>query len=169
MSRADDLIDANVRVLHASARLIARLDDALYRRVIGPQVRHCLDFYGCLLAGLASGRIDYAARAREATLEVNRAVASERSAAVGAALRALDRGPWSRTLLVRSEAEPTVDDELAWSPSSLRRELEFLLSHTVHHQALLASLLRAGGIEPGADFGVAPSTLRHRRALALAS
>jgi hypothetical protein len=46
--------------------------------------------------------------------------------------------------------------------------LQFLLSHTVHHFALMALILRAQGADPGDDFGVAPSTLEHRRA-ALAS
>jgi hypothetical protein len=43
----------------------------------------------------------------------------------------------------------------------MARELGMLLSHTVHHYALIAMLLRARGIEPPADFGVAPSTRAH--------
>jgi hypothetical protein len=41
------------------------------------------------------------------------------------------------------------------------RELQYLLSHTIHHYAIIGSILRAQGVEPGPDFGVAPSTLRH--------
>ncbi len=47
------------------------------------------------------------------------------------------------------------------SSSSLRRELHFLLSHTVHHYALIAMILARHGVEVEPDFGVAPSTLRH--------
>ena len=50
-----------------------------------------------------------------------------------------------------------------WSQSSVKRELQFLLSHTIHHYSLVAVALRTQGFEPGAAFGVAPSTLRHRR------
>jgi hypothetical protein len=50
-----------------------------------------------------------------------------------------------------------------WSRSTAARELQFLVSHTVHHYALIAFILRANGIDPGADFGVAPSTLAHRK------
>src|SRR5262245_51244700 len=50
-----------------------------------------------------------------------------------------------------------------WSISSLKRELQFLLSHTTHHYALIALALRSRGFEPGSEFGVAPSTLRHWR------
>jgi hypothetical protein len=36
----------------------------------------------------------------------------------------------------------------------------------VHHYALIGALLRVQGVDPGAEFGVAPSTLEHRRQLA---
>lgn len=50
-----------------------------------------------------------------------------------------------------------------WSISSLKRELQFLLSHTIHHYSLIALALRLQGFEPGAAFGVAPSTLKNWR------
>jgi hypothetical protein len=33
----------------------------------------------------------------------------------------------------------------------------------VHHYAIVAIMLRAEGCEPGAEFGVSPSTLAHWR------
>jgi hypothetical protein len=45
--------------------------------------------------------------------------------------------------------------------SSLSRELQVLSSHTIHHFALIAVTLRAHGVQMDADFGMAPSTLRH--------
>ena len=55
------------------------------------------------------------------------------------------------------------DEAEQWSRSTVRRELQFLLSHTIHHFALIGLLLHQQGIDPGPDFGVAPSTLRHWR------
>jgi uncharacterized damage-inducible protein DinB len=49
-----------------------------------------------------------------------------------------------------------------WTRSTVARELQFLLSHTVHHYALVAIRLRLAGREPAAGFGVSPSTLRFR-------
>lgn len=49
----------------------------------------------------------------------------------------------------------------SWCGSSVVRELAFLRSHTIHHYSLIAVLLRFEGIEPGEEFGVAPSTLRY--------
>ncbi len=45
--------------------------------------------------------------------------------------------------------------------SSLGRELQFLVSHTVHHYALIAIASRMQGIWPKESFGVAPSTLKY--------
>jgi hypothetical protein len=54
-------------------------------------------------------------------------------------------------------------DSVVWSYSSIGRELQFLLSHTIHHYALIALALRLQGYEPSAEFGVAPSTLQYWR------
>ena len=51
-----------------------------------------------------------------------------------------------------------------WCRSSVLRELQFLLSHTNHHYALIALLLERQGLPAGSrptGFGVAPTTLAH--------
>ena len=85
-----------------------------------------------------------------------------------AALAAIGPERTGAIVEVRSEADTLPPGEPEWCPSSVRRELQFLLSHTVHHHALVKELLRARGRAIGADFGVAPSTLEHRGRLACA-
>ena len=48
-----------------------------------------------------------------------------------------------------------------WSGSTVQRELQFLVSHTVHHCALIKQILRQHGFEAGMEFGLAPSTKGH--------
>ena len=67
----------------------------------------------------------------------------------------------SRALQVALDC--TEDEAPRWAPSSVARELQFLVSHTVHHYAVIAAMLRPQGIEPGVDFGVAPSTLKYEQ------
>jgi hypothetical protein len=55
------------------------------------------------------------------------------------------------------------DDSSPRSQSTIRRELQFLLSHTVHHYALIAIILKIQGFDCDEDFGVAPSTLKYQR------
>jgi uncharacterized damage-inducible protein DinB len=128
---------------------------------MGPHLRHCIEFYQCFLAGLAEGKVDYDGRQRERALEMDPARARtalesiDRELAAVAGTLALERA-----LIVRSDAENSNPE--SWCPSSIGRELSFLLSHTVHHYALIAQILRLEGYEAEPDFGLAPSTRRFR-------
>jgi hypothetical protein len=51
-----------------------------------------------------------------------------------------------------------------WLPSTISRELQALSSHTIHHFALIAVILRLHGIFLDPEFGVSPSTLRYQAA-----
>jgi len=159
----------NAELLEQSAALVRDLDDAAFcaRELradgagIGPQLRHCADYYRALLDGLDSGRIDYDARKRDALFEVNRAYAARELEALAERLRALDREARDRALAVKSEATVLPADADPWTRSSLRRELVVLLSHTVHHHALVRERLCARGWDPGRGLGLAPSTREH--------
>ena len=64
-------------------------------------------------------------------------------------------------LTVRSDTPAGAQGAEATSRSTLHRELQFLVGHSVHHFALIALILRQEGFDPGREFGVAPSTLAH--------
>ena len=162
------LAAANVASLEQGAALIRGLDDATFRAGIGPQLRHCLDFHACFLRGLHAGRVDYDDRERAPLLESSRRLALDAFVDVAEELATLEPSDAHRTLLVRSEGDSLPLGVDVWMPSSIGRELQFLLSHTVHHYALVAQLLRERGRDPGQGFGVAPSTQAHHARLAVA-
>ncbi|HEX4823902.1 MAG TPA: hypothetical protein VFV19_06290 [Candidatus Polarisedimenticolaceae bacterium] len=164
------ILTLNVALLMQAEELLERIDDAHYLRTdplspgggISLHMRHCLEFYGCFLRGLPRGRIDYVRRQRGGAVERSRMAALREVRATIAALERLEDAAILPTLAVR--AEECVDDiEEDWTSSTAAREAQFLASHTTHHFAVVAILLRSAGIEPPADFGVAPSTLRHWR------
>ncbi len=159
---------ANLRLLEQAIALLEDLDAALYAApppvpmgTVGGHVRHCLEFYERFAEGLDGGAIDYDARARDPRVERDPAHARDRLRAVAERLRALPGGCTDRPLLAIHDR----DENGASAPgrSSVRRELLFLASHTTHHFALIAALLRLAGREPGPEFGVAASTLAYRR------
>lgn len=163
----------NVLTLRQGVDLIRSLDDRLYSKPtgtssssgVGSQFRHGLDFYTCFLKGLPGGRIDYDARKRDARIEIDREYAARQFESVIDALARLTPDQLEGELLVKLECpDGAADDD--WCVSSAKRELQFLLSHTVHHHALIVTLLRLHGHELGPDqraFGVSPSTLSHWR------
>jgi hypothetical protein len=159
----NSLADSNIVLLEQLGALLDTLDDEAYVQPhpgiglsgIGPHVRHCLDFYARLLAGAPAGRVDYDDRPREQRLETSCRAARLRVTELAASLPSLARA--DRRLRVRMDGVE--------APSDVQRELLALQSHTVHHLALIAVLLRAQGRLPPAGFGVSPSTLRHEQEL----
>lgn len=156
-----------IALLDQAGTLVATIDDDVYARkhpisphgAIGTHLRHILDFYTSFLTGIASGRIDYNVRARDPLVEQNRIVALRAIENAIAGLRLLATYEGGYSLLVCTEE---VDEtRTAWCRSTLLRELEVMHSHTIHHYSLIAMLLRLQGVEPGPEFGVAPSTLNY--------
>ncbi|HEY7543762.1 MAG TPA: DinB family protein, partial [Blastocatellia bacterium] len=133
------------------------------KSTVGVHFRHCIDFYSCFAAGIDAGRINYDLRERNSAVETNRRAAIEKIESIIEALRGLSAEDAGREVQVITE-DSSDGRALDWSRSSMKRELQFLLSHTIHHYAIVAASLRQRGIEPGEEFGVAPSTLRHWRA-----
>lgn len=126
---------------------------------VGPHLRHCVDAYRCLLDGIDSAEVDYDRRSRDRAIEIDCKAGLTALEEVRTSVKALtDLDPHTE---IRVKVDTPDDAQGAWSRSTLRRELQFLVGHTVHHYALIGIILRQAGIEPGQDFGVAPSTLRH--------
>jgi len=128
---------------------------------VGAHLRHVADFVAVFLRDLGDGAIDYDRRERDQRTECEPARARACLLALSAELRRLGPRDPDRAVTVRAEA-PLMGG--AWQRSTLGRELGSLLSHTIHHYALIAVLLRARGIEPPPELGVAPSTLAQWRA-----
>ncbi|MEW6210370.1 MAG: DinB family protein [Acidobacteriota bacterium] len=166
MQHTSRLIADNVHALRQGIDLIRAIDDETYstpnapltKAGIGSHFRHCIDFYSRFAAGLPAGRINYDLRERNAAIETSRLSAIEKIEAIIERLRSLAPQEGEREVEVISESS---DNDADWSRSSIKRELQFLLSHTIHHYAIVAVSLRMRGIEPGEEFGVALSTLRH--------
>ena len=170
MTKTHPLALENVRYLEQGLELLGELDEQLYRRTapplftgsIGAHWRHCLDHYSSFLDGWESGTIDYADRQREARLESDPDYASEQTCSAIHRLRQIDATAGSRPLRVRIDCGDNPVDMPLESDSSVDRELQFLVSHSVHHYALMAFIMRFEGKTPAETFGVAPSTLKYR-------
>jgi len=131
---------------------------------IGAHVRHCLDHVRALAEGVATGHIEYDHRERGTLVETDPTEARAHTTDLIHRMEALATLPGStalRVLLMASHDEPeaTVD-------STLGRELAFILSHTIHHQAMIRSMLASdpshAGLELCGTFGLAPATTAHQ-------
>ena len=164
-----EAVVGNCHVLDQCIEVLRRMDNETYATAgadegspVGAHFRHVFDHYQVLLGGLAGGRIDYDARRRDPRLEREREYAIDAALGLRNQLGQLTAEVGSRPLQVstRSMADEEKPD---WSGSTVRRELQFLVSHTVHHCALIKQILRQHGFDAGVEFGLAPSTKSHLR------
>jgi uncharacterized damage-inducible protein DinB len=139
-----------------SAESYAKRTPACFNSSAGGHFRHAIEHYLSFLQGTETGEIDYEARARDPLIEKDPGYAAAQLNAIGERLERLES---DRELRVRAECAPA--DTTTWGMSSVVRELEFLLSHTIHHYALIGVICRLDGQKLPKDFGMAPSTLRY--------
>ena len=156
-----------VAVLRQLADVIRAMTDEQYRTKpvgvvsshIGGHVRHCLDHVDALLAGLEHGDVDYDCRERGTMVETSREAALDAIRRQERQLIAFPRRCEQRPLRLAalvSPCLPAVEVE-----TSAGRELAFVLSHTVHHNALIAVMAKTLGVPVPDRFGYAPSTIAH--------
>ena len=162
----NSLISANMACLAQGIELLEQINPKLYRQTcpevfessIGGHIRHTIDHYGAFLGGAEGGEIDYDARERDLSIEEDAGVAIGMMRKLMAGLEELAGADLERPLRI------CMDDggDSGWSRTTLRRELQFLLSHSIHHYALVVSIAtRSGLTEFPQGCGVAPSTRRY--------
>ncbi|WP_309395971.1 DinB family protein [Cerasicoccus maritimus] len=164
-----DIVEDNIACLRQGLELLQELTDETFTQpcepcfssTIGQHLRHNIDHAYCFLKGMPQGHIDYDTRARDPQLETDVAYAS-------AALDELAKELGTVTEADLDKPVTVIMDSGAALPvpakSTVRRELQFLLSHTVHHYALINVIRRIQGGATPKNFGVAPSTIKHQLA-----
>ncbi|WP_040506406.1 DinB family protein [Leptospira wolbachii] len=122
---------------------------------IGEHFRHILEHYELFWEGIKVGHIDYDNRKRNPELEVNRLFAIE--SMMGYASKFNEETFYLEPLTISQNYNPKKPVPIV--TSNLTRELMFLVSHTVHHYAIISILVKLdGGVVPN-GFGFSPATL----------
>ncbi len=164
------ILEDNIACVEQATEFLAKLDadryahrhPAFFNASVGGHIRHNLDHYTNFFRGLAAGRIDYESRERNPAVEADPAAARAALQTIGTQFAALSPTDIEAGCSVRVNTDSDdASDPHQWSGSTVRRELQFLLGHAIHHHAQVAAMVRTLGIEPAEGFGMAPSTLRH--------
>ena len=169
MNTHNVIVTSNILFIKQGIELLSDISDDLYTKNnttysksgIGRHFRHIIEHYFSFIQTDGTF-IDYDARERNLRLETDRQFMIDRLGFVISGLQKfenesalLDKG-----ISVRSN-EGIGEENSPLSSSTLRRELQFLISHTVHHYALIGLILQTMGYIPDESFGVAPSTLKY--------
>jgi uncharacterized damage-inducible protein DinB len=144
--------------------MIERIDDESYAAPapgrssgsIGGHVRHCLDHVSALVIAIRTGMCAYDRRMRGTAIESRRMAALNQILHFEGALAGV--GNAMLDLPVDVETQIDTDGSMLVTTSTVGRELVFVTSHTIHHNAIISHLLTARGVDMGARFGLAPAT-----------
>ncbi len=166
-SRVSPVAAAGMAMLEQCAAFVGCIGDREYATdsrthkggTMGKHVRHVLDHFRAALDGAAGETvIDYDHRARNVPMETDRRAALEAITALRGRLAALP--DTDMTQAVRVRVMLSGDGAEAELSSTLGRELAFASHHAVHHHAMLKAIAAEFAIDPGEEFGKAPSTIR---------
>ena len=162
--------DATIGHLEQLIELAARYDDPAWTHpqaifngsTCGQHVRHTLDHIERLLEGIPKGIIDYDARKRDPEIESSTDAASSRCKTLIESIDAITHHyPYDHVVHVCSSCSET--DEASQDSSTVGREFQFLVSHNVHHFAIIGAISKSLSIETPENFGTAPSTIKYRQ------
>lgn len=153
----------NLEILDKLRDLLSSIEPENYRQThpqffdssIGGHVRHILDFYDLFFEGVDSGNVDYTKRKRDAGIEQEPSKAKDFLDSIREKIRVVTE----KNLKVISEANTS-------TLSSCGRELEFLASHAVHHNAMIIAMTGCLGVPAAKEMAFAQSTLDYQQASA---
>jgi uncharacterized damage-inducible protein DinB len=123
---------------------------------IGAHVRHSLDHVAAFLDAIGRGAMSYDDRARGTAVESRPEAAVARIDALTSALLDLDARALDTPLRLDVQLDPA--GASCSVVSTVGRELAYVISHTVHHNATMAVLLSEIGVNVPARFGMAAAT-----------
>lgn len=127
---------------------------------IGGHVRHTVDHLAAWLGGIDRGLVNYDARERGTGVETDPTQALHTIKHHAARLSEIEDPVLVQPVEVLTSM--TSCGSLVCLPSTHARELAFVFSHTIHHNAIIGTIARALGVEMPENFGMAPSTIAYR-------
>lgn len=158
---------SNKKVLVELTQVLRSIPDITYGRKtllneeipassIGAHCRHIIEFYQGFIRGLSTGVIDYDSRARNSELESNRTLAIQQIEQISKELPVFIAS-FSSTAPLDLQAQIDTQQVIK-TQTTITRELIFLQTHSVHHQAMIALLMICFGLPTPSGLGVAIST-----------
>jgi hypothetical protein len=155
-------------VLEQGECFLLSLSDAQYADAapsdasIGAHYRHSLEHFRILFASVNEAEIDYDRRERDERLENERLAALQVTRDFRHAARFLATLPLEREIQARTRISYASSGSCA-TASTIGREIMYVVSHAIHHYALIGLICGMRKIPVPDDFGVAPSTLEYQK------
>lgn len=133
--------------LHRLAQLLGQLTPESYNKpckavfdsTIGTHVLHSANYFQCFLLGIGESKVDYETLEELPEVETDPVYAAAYIRGICAGLEQL-----AVDVDLDSPIQVKMDrgQDTSWAGSTIRRELQFLLSYTLHQSSLVAIIIR---------------------------
>ncbi|MGB0583268.1 MAG: hypothetical protein ACPGVU_26595 [Limisphaerales bacterium] len=166
----ENLIRAAEEILGQGIALLESITDEQFTTPVAPafnaslgaHYRHSLDHFSGFLAGMDEGMIDYDQRARNVVLESDRFAALNKTRELKTRIEGLVGDTLSGEVVVCSKLR-YADGNAQSVKATVARELMYVITHAMHHYALIRVMGNLLEVKVPAHFGYAPSTIDHER------
>lgn len=136
----------------------AQPSTSLFKNTIGQHVRHIIELFQCLENGYDIGVVNYEKRKRDTIIENNKEIAENLLHEIHDKLNKPNKE------LILEACYDDVSNEPLSISTNYYREIAYNLEHTIHHMALIRTgVNEVSDILLPEDFGVAASTIKHRK------
>jgi uncharacterized damage-inducible protein DinB len=165
---------ALISVFEQLADLLMHTSDEQYTQApvgfvtssLGGHYRHNLDHVSSLLEAMKTGELNYDHRSRGTVIETSRLAALHAIRRLQRLLLDMDEAKLDHRLELRTMID--VSQQPLMMSTTVARELAFVLSHTIHHNAIIGVMARTLGIPLPDRFGYAPATIAYQEKQACA-
>jgi hypothetical protein len=130
----------------------------LLQATVGQHVRHIIELFLCLNKGYETSIVNYEKRNRDIRIETDKAFACDLLFEIAHNLNLPDK-----SLLLEANHHETLNEDMVIG-TTYYREVLYNLEHTIHHMALISVVIKElTTIELPSGYGVAPSTIKHKK------
>lgn len=159
----DNIAELGVLAFKLSNEQYTYASKSLSGASIGQHFRHIIELYQCLLMGIPRDEVNYDARIRDKSIEMDSHVAVD---CLNVIKLELEKILINKIITLKGNYACEKEGEINII-TSVYRELAYNLEHSIHHQALIkVALMELGCVYLIDDsFGVAPSTSRFKAEL----
>jgi hypothetical protein len=166
MKRAvEDILSHGIALLKdCSPEAYTQAHPTMFGASIGQHYRHVLDHFLCLTGGMLTAEIAYDDRQRSLALETDLEHATTVTRMLLRFFQTTSEKELRHPCMVTSALDYSEQKSITVQ-SNFERELAYCISHAVHHFAIVRLMCAEMEVQVPAEFGIAPSTLRHRAAL----
>jgi hypothetical protein len=163
------LLNSVLEILDQGEALLVKISDqdyvrklpAAFNASIGAHYRHCLDHFQNLFNSVTIDDLNYDLRQRDTMIENDRFAALNATRRLRENFQSLGPDCIYHTLNVTCKTSYAAASSQV-SPSTVGREIMYVVAHAVHHYALIGIMGGLMELEMPPGFGVAPSTVKHQ-------